>query len=104
MKEEKQHIENQLAKNDLKIKQYCEEYEELRHSTDYEQLTKNETIVLKSIISGLEEASVNPTDVLGTQIEKHIENKENVGNKLVYELSAEEVVQIQESIIRNLWE
>lgn len=31
VREEKQHIENQLAINDLKIKQYCEEYEELVH-------------------------------------------------------------------------
>lgn len=29
MKEEKQHIENQLARNDHKIQIYCEEYEQL---------------------------------------------------------------------------
>ena len=29
VKAEKQHVENQLAKNDQKIKEYCEDYEKL---------------------------------------------------------------------------
>jgi hypothetical protein len=51
-------------------------------------LTKNETLILKSIISGLEEASVNPLQILGKQVDELMENKHEDGGAVLQQLSS----------------
>lgn len=64
--------------NDNKIKQYCMEYQQLRHGNNFNKLNKNEVIILKSIINGLEDMNINPMQILGLPVCELINrNKKN---------------------------
>jgi hypothetical protein len=67
-----------LALNDNKIKEYCMEYEELRHGSNLNKLNRNEVVILKSIINGLEDMNINPMEILGLAIYELVgRNKKN---------------------------
>lgn len=58
-------------------------------------------IILKSIIGGLEESYINPVEILGNQVGEYTNNS---ASQRYSELNNEEIIEIQESIMRNLAE